>query len=307
MRRSEFIKIISGGVLLLATGKSANATTKSVTRRGRRGLRFGVVTDIHYSDRPISGTRFYRESCIKIREAIEHFNRSDLDFIIELGDMKDMLRPDKDPARTLRDLDVIEGYFRKFDGATYHALGNHDMDCISKSEFLSHTHNTGRAKGQAYYSFAARGVRCIVLDANYNPDGTHYCRGNFSWKHTLVPDEQLRWLDKELARYSNQPTLIFLHQLLDNFSGLSKSVYVGNADAVREVLERHPQVMAVFQGHHHAGHYSNRAGIHYVTLQAMIEKAAAKHNSYAVIEMMPDGTIKIEGFKDCVSRELQPL
>ena len=299
MRRSEFLKIISGGVVLLATGQPCKASGG----RSRRPMRFGILTDTHFSDRPTSGTRHYRDSELKMREAIEAFNRADLDFIIELGDMKDM-PASADPAPTLRDLDRIESIFREFDGATYHVLGNHDMDCITKQEFLAHTTNTGRAKGRSYYSFVARGVRCIVLDANFNLDGTPYSRGNFDWRRAMIPAEQLRWLEGELAAHPKQPTLIFLHQLLDSFSGITKNVCVSNAEQVREVLERHKQVLAVFQGHHHAGHYSHRAGIHYVTLQGMIEQAAPDHNSYAIVEVASSGEIRIDGFKDCRSRQL---
>ena len=302
MNRSEFIKIISGGVVLLATGRKAQAATPKGAKRGRL-LRFGVLTDTHYSDREVGGTRHYRDSLQKMQEAIDEFNRAEVDFIIELGDMKDMPKS-ADPAKTLADLDRIEAIFRQFDGATYHALGNHDMDCISKEEFLAHTTNTGRAKGKSYYSFAARGVRCIVLDANFNADLTPYCRGNFKWTSAQIPPQQLEWLEAELAAHSNQPTLIFLHQLLDHFSGVNKSVCVSNAAEVVAIIERHPQVLAVFQGHHHPGHYSHRNGIHYVTLNGMIEKAAPAHNSFAIVELSPSGEITITGFRDCPSRKL---
>ena len=55
-----------------------------------RGLRFGVVTDSHFASREKSGTRYYADSREKMRQAVAEFNRSKLDFIIELGDMKDM-------------------------------------------------------------------------------------------------------------------------------------------------------------------------------------------------------------------------
>ena len=302
MKRGEFIKIISGGVVLLATGRKVQAATRRGAKQGRL-LRFGVLTDTHYSDREVGGTRHYRDSLQKMQEAIDEFNRAEVDFIIELGDMKDMPKS-ADPAKTLADLDRIEAIFRQFDGATYHALGNHDMDCISKEEFLAHTTNTGRAKGKSYYSFAARGVRCIVLDANFNADLTPYCRGNFKWTSAQIPPQQLEWLEAELAAHSNQPTLIFLHQLLDHFSGVNKNVCVSNAADVVAIIERHPQVLAVFQGHHHPGHYSHRNGIHYVTLNGMIEKAAPAHNSFAIVELSPSGEITITGFRDCPSRKL---
>ena len=195
MRRNEFIQYLSSGILLLAVGRMPQAQAAP-----RRTLRFGVLTDTHYADRPTSGTRHYADSLQKVDEAIEAFNRAKVDFVIELGDLKDMDAKGT-PELTLRYLDSIEQRLRRFDGPLYHVLGNHDMDCITKEEFLAHTSNAGRANGRAYYSFEAQGVRCIVLDANFNADMTPYSRGNFDWRVANIPTEQLSWLDEELKRH----------------------------------------------------------------------------------------------------------
>lgn len=269
----------------------------------RRRVRFGVVTDTHYADREKSGTRYYRDSIAKMREAVAEFQRADLDFIIELGDMKDTTAR-SEPVPTLRFLDDIEREFSAFRGPRYHVLGNHDMDCLTKEEFLAHTRNAGRARGKAFYSFSEGGVRCIVLDANFNEDRTPYARGNFDWRKAYIPASQIEWLDRELTRHADEPTLVFLHQMLDSFSDISKDLCVGNAEAVVEVLERHRQVLAVFQGHHHPGHYSHRRGIHYLTFQGMIEQAAPT-SAYAIVEVEADGTIRVEGFRSCPDRVLE--
>lgn len=269
----------------------------------RRRVRFGVVTDTHYADRERSGTRYYRDSIAKMREAVAEFQRADLDFIIELGDMKDTTAR-SEPVPTLRFLDDIEREFSAFRGPRYHVLGNHDMDCLTKEEFLAHTRNAGRARGKAFYSFSEGGVRCIVLDANFNADFSPYARGNFDWRKAYIPASQIEWLDRELTRHASEPTLVFLHQMLDSFSDISKDLCVGNAEAVVEVLERHRQVLAVFQGHHHPGHYSHRRGIHYLTFQGMIEQAAPA-SAYAIVEVEADGTIRVEGFRSCPDRVLE--
>ena len=67
-------------------------------------------------------------------------------------------------GQTLSFLDEIEAKFQTFDGPVYHVLGNHDMDSISKSEFLAHTSNYGSAKGKPYYSFVRNQIKFIVLD-----------------------------------------------------------------------------------------------------------------------------------------------
>lgn len=300
MQRRDFIKQLSGGVLLLS---AAPALLSCKHQKGPETLRFGVVTDAHYADRDMVINRYYRQSIPKMREAVDLFNKSGLDFVIELGDIKDM-GPEKDPAGALKFLDDIESVLQSFNGPVYHVLGNHDEDCISKSEFLSHTSNPGKCNGKPHYSFKAKGFRCIVLDANFNADMSPYDRGNFDWKSAWIPKEELDWLDAELAGDPHSPTLIFIHQMLDRFSDISKALCVGNADEAVAILERNPQVLAVFQGHHHAGHYSHRNGIHYWTCGGMIESEYPEHNVYAVVEARPDGNIFIEGFRDCISREL---
>ena len=297
MRRKEFIQYLSSGILLLAVGRLPQAQAAP-----RRTLRFGVLTDTHYADRPTAGTRHYADSLQKVDEAIEAFNRAKVDFVIELGDLKDMDAKGT-PELTLRYLDSIEQRLQRFDGPLYHVLGNHDMDCITKEEFLAHTSNAGRANGRAYYSFEAQGVRCIVLDANFNADMTPYSRGNFDWRVANIPTEQLDWLDGELTRHRRQPTIIFLHQMLDSFSDINKDLCVKNADKAVEIIERHEQVLAVLQGHRHPGHYSFRRGVHYLTLNGMIEQAAPT-NSYAIVEVRPSGDISVDGFKSCPDREL---
>ena len=292
-----WIPAVAGDGLKTGSGMVKAAGTAKATGRT---LRFGMVTDPHFARRRENIGRYYLDSAVKMQQAVDYFRGQDLDFIIELGDFKDM-SPAKDPAEALGYLDSIEQVFQSYGGPAYHVLGNHDMDCISKSEFLSRTANPGRAAGRSWYSFARKGVRCIVLDANFKKDLTPYDRGNFSWKSATIPPEQLAWLDAELSSHPRQRTLIFVHQRLDSFSGDDRHYFVLNAAEVVSVLERHPQVLAVFQGHCHEGGYSLRSGIHYWTTPAMVAGEWPLHNSYAVVEVSPDGEIRIQGFKDCPS------
>ncbi len=142
-------------------------STGLLVRENEKRLRFGLVTDIHFAHRNVHGTRYYEQSITKLSEAIDVFNRRKLDFMIELGDLKDMGDiPER--GQTLSFLDEIEAKFQTFDGPVYHVLGNHDMDSISKSEFLARTTNYGSAKGKPYYSFVRNQIKFIVLDGNCN-------------------------------------------------------------------------------------------------------------------------------------------
>ena len=67
-------------------------------------------------------------------------------------------------------------------------------------------------------------------------------------------------------------------------------------------MEKSGNVLAPIQGHNHQGHYSFRNGIHYWTMKAMISGAHPPHNSYAIVEVSPDGTVSVNGFVDCESK-----
>ena len=266
-------------------------------------VRFGLVTDLHYAERKNKGNRFYDQSQDKLTDAVNFFNNKKVDFIVELGDFKDQGDP-PDKEQTIAFLDKIEKTFSDFNGPAYHVLGNHDMDSISKSDFLKHTRNAGDAKGKNYYSFIRDGIRFIVLDANYNEDGSDYDSGNFDWTYAMVPDEEKEWLKSELDK-DNLPVIVFTHQLLDSFSGISKLVCVKNAEEIVDILEKSNRVLAVFQGHHHHGNYSFRNGIHYFTMKAMVEGELSENNSYAIIEIDEGLNITVAGFGNCEDKLLK--
>jgi len=268
--------------------------------RTSRTVRFSIVTDCHYADADTVGTRYYRESLDKLGECVEAMNAQKVNFLVELGDFKDQNSPPVE-QKTLSYLRAVESVFHKFEGPTYHVLGNHDEDSISKQQFLVNINNTGINPTKSYYSFDYNGVHFIVLDANYKSDGTDYDHGNFDWTDANIPSAELKWLKQDLAATS-KPVIVMIHQLLDG----TGSVYVKNATEVRQVLEQSGKVLAVFQGHHHDGSYSLIEGIHYYTLKALIEGSGPENNSYAIAEVQPDMSITVTGYRKAVSKQLAP-
>jgi len=291
--RRDFLCIAAGvglGTLSCSPGRMRTA--------GLRPVRFGMVTDCHYADADPAGTRFYRESLDKLSECVARMNAEQVDFLVELGDLKDQ---DKSPVedRTLTYLRTVEGVLQQFQGPTYHVLGNHDVDSLSKQQFLSCVENTGIDPARSYYSFDVRDLHCVVLDANYRADGSDYDHGNFSWTTARVAAREIDWLRQDLAS-CNRPAVVFVHQLI----GGTGPVSVNNAAQVRRVLESSRRVLAVFQGHHHEGAYVRINGIHYYTLKAVVEGRGQENNSYAIVEMHPNGDLIVTGYRKAVSRGL---
>lgn len=288
--RRTFLRASAAAVAALGTGRAWPEATAS-----DEVVRFGLVTDPHYADIATHGTRWYRHSLEKMDECIALMNAERAGFLIELGDFTN----GAEKGNTAH-LAAIEARFGRFDGPRYHVLGNHDLDSLSKDAVHAVIENTGIARGASHYAFNRGGLHVVVLDACYRADGTPYDTGNFDWTDANIPADQLEWLEADLAE-NRLPALVCAHQCLEEGDG---PIHVRNAAAVRAVLERHPEVLAVFQGHHHAGQQSRVAGIHYYTLRAMVEGEGEDNSAYAVVALHADHTLSVTGYRRAVSASL---
>ena len=248
---------LRGGTLFLAAAASAPCSLLSASE-SKSPLRVGLVTDLHYADKPSAGTRYYRETLDKLAEAASHFEKSPIEFVVEMGDLIDAA----DSVDTeLSYLKTINREFAAISKDRHYVLGNHCVDTLTKAEFLNTVEHP-----QSYYSF--------------------------TWTDANIPSEELEWLQADLQS-TNRPTFVFAHQRLD----VSNSHGVKNCHEVRQVLEASNKVLAVFQGHSHKNELNDIGGIHYCTLAAMIEGSGAENNSYSIMEIAPTGTIQLTGFR----------
>jgi hypothetical protein len=262
-------------------------------------VRFGVVTDVHYADIDPAGSRTYRESDDKLAECVQVMNAKGVAFLLELGDFKDQDRTPGE-ARTLKYLETVESVFADFRGPRYHVIGNHDTDSLSKAQFLAAAPNTGIVPDATRYTFVSGGVRFVVLDANHKSDGSDYDHGNFDWSDSNIDAPQLGWLAKTLAG-SAEPAIVFVHQQLDG----TDAYCVKNAAEVRAVLEQSGKVIAVLQGHRHEGGFSAINGIPYFTFTGLIEGAGPWNSSYSIVDVMPDLSVRILGYRRAETRSFK--
>jgi alkaline phosphatase len=233
--------------------------------------RFGIITDIHHTNKADTTSRRYSAALAKTGFFVDAMNREKVDFIIELGDFVDTLAENKDPVQNL---DEIESVFTSFKGPQFHVLGNHEFDNVRREDLLPRLNNTGIEQGVTYYSFDRNGIHCIVLDADYTVAEPHrpfdlQDAGNtfWNWKDAWIPQEELDWLEDDLA-HSNLPTAVFCHQLFHRDN--TEDHTIKNADTVRGILEADGQVLAVFSGHDHRGEIAFRNGIHYLVLEGNV-------------------------------------
>jgi predicted phosphodiesterase len=267
-------------VLTAATLRSSTLPVADATP----SMRVGLITDLHYADKAPAGTRHYRETLTKLEEAATQFEKDQPTFVVELGDLID----------AADSVDVEQNYLktinREFSAICknrHYVLGNHCVDMLRKEEFLG-----GVEQEKSYYSFDQGGFHFVVLDSCFRSDGTPYGRRNFHWTDANVPAAELEWLESDLTA-ADKPVLVFAHQRLDvnNHHG------VKNNAEVRKVFESSGKVLTVFQGHSHQNELKDIGGIHYCTLVAMVEGSGAENNGYSLMELEPNGTIHLTGFR----------
>ncbi len=255
-------------------------------------LRVGLMTDLHYADKAPTKTRYYREALAKLDEAVEHMNREKPALVVELGDFIDQADSVEKEIEWLR---TMESHFARLSMPRHYVLGNHCVGTLTKQEFASNTKAAG-----GFESFEAAGVTFVSLDACFREDGTPYSRKNFDWKDANVTEAELAWLEAELGKASG-PVIVFAHQRLD----LDKAHAVRNAAEVRSLLEKSGKVLAVFQGHSHKNDYQQIAGIHYTTLVAMVEGTGLESSGYTMLDVMPDSSLRLNGFRRQMKRDLK--
>ncbi len=272
---------INGGSLILATSAFSD---RLLAADQESSLKIGLMTDLHHADKPPAGTRYYRETLSKLAEATERFAIEKPDFVVELGDLIDAA----DSVETeLRYLKTINAQFAAVCKNRHYVLGNHCVDTLTKQEFLGTV-----GQPNSYYSFDRGDFHFVVLDSCFRSDGQPYQRKNFGWTDANIPPSELEWLQADLVG-SDKQVVVFAHQRLD----VENDHGVRNAAAVRTVLQSSNKVLAVFQGHSHQNDWKEIGGIHYCTLAAMIEGSGAENNSYCVLNVSADGTLRLNGFR----------
>jgi len=269
-------------------------------RIGPDGFCFGVVADVHHADKDTAGKRHYRSARNNLTRAVEDFNRCGVAFAVQLGDLID------GSDRAAVDVDEILSVFGGLDAPVVHVLGNHDFGGIRRASLIK---RLGLKRG--YYDFAAGAVHFIVLDSldvsvcgGWDVRSDHYREGRrifdrlrrdgapnaFEWNGGIGP-VQRRWLAERLEQIEQERrrAVVFSHLPLEP-QGERHTLW--NAAEVAGLLESCPAVEAFFCGHRHAERYARQGGVHYVTLEALVE--APQENAYAVVQVRPDRMI-VEG------------
>jgi 3',5'-cyclic AMP phosphodiesterase CpdA len=275
---------------------------------GAGPLSFGLIADVQYADQEAWNRRHFREAIQKLEECVGDLNSRDLAFTIQLGDFVDT---------GADSLDSVLSVYNRLDMPTYHVLGNHDF-VLPRAALLDKL-----GMDRAYYSFSRAGWRFIVLDAQdlgvgygWPEDSDNYRRGAETlerlrqqeaanaedWNGGIGP-QQKDWLEKTLreAAAVGDKSIIFCHMPIVAEAS-TPGLLLWNHEEIVEVLESGGSAVAFFGGHDHDGGYARKNGIHYVTVEGMVE--APEINAYAVVTLHED-RIVIDGIGDVPDRVLR--
>lgn len=268
-------------------------------------LRLGVFADCQYCDCKPMGSRFYRSSPEKLRECIGQFNRlENLAFVVGLGDLID---------RNFSSFDTLQPILDQSVHTVYNIPGNHDFE-VEKDKLAKIPEALGLDK--TYYTIEKDEWLFIFLNGNEitfnssNPEIVEEAEemlaeikaagkpNSYEWNGGMSR-QQISWLDQQLeaAQNKNQKVAIFCHYPLLPFEAHA----LWNSEIVLEVLKKYDNVKLWLNGHNHKGNYTNQLGIHFLTLQAMVE--TENENAFSIFTFSED-KIEVEGFGREPDREL---
>jgi manganese-dependent ADP-ribose/CDP-alcohol diphosphatase len=275
--------------LIIQTGPEENSMDSlfPIVQNKNTLFSIGLIADVQYCNCEPVGTRFYRSSLTKLKEAVNTFKKDSATFIINLGDLIE---------KDFNSYDSVLNILNSSGLKTYHCTGNHDYSVEPR---LKEQIPVLQSSKNGYFSFVNNKFRLIFLNGNeisiYSSDdkevinhaNTYITRlknegaiNAIDWNGGISV-KQLGWLGIQLyeALSKNEKVLIFCHFPIapDNIHNLL------NHKEVLNLLEKYHNIIAWFNGHNHAGNYFNFNMINFITMKGMVE--TENSNSFAFAEV----------------------
>lgn len=223
-------------------------------------LKFAQVSDVHFYTGTNNTTfKMIGRSSELLDDAIEQINETpNVSFTMFTGDLID--------KSFEKELSAFLPHTEKLKTPWYFAFGNHDtmikgyltpqvyIDLVKK-------YNKNFKFDNSYYSFVPqKGYKVIVLDSIIRDRLTSNGR---------IGEEQIKWLDNELAKSKKDTVLIFLHiPIIEPYTSPNHRLF--DSDDVQKVLNKYKNPILVFQGHYHGAKITQKGNILYVSCPALV-------------------------------------
>jgi manganese-dependent ADP-ribose/CDP-alcohol diphosphatase len=302
MKRRHFL----GTAAALLPGASLSFAADEREQAQAPLLRFGLIADAQYADADPEGERHYRSTPEKMKRAVETIRAAKPAFTLHLGDFID---------RDFKSFDTMLPLMKELGHPVHHLLGNHDYS-VADTEKARVVATLGMPHD--YYTFRSGGIRIVMLDTNSISTYKHPANSSSAtaaakqlkaFESSGQPGAkrwnggastpQIEWLDRELSAADAAKERVILcghHPLLP-----ADMHALWNPEAVIAVIDKHPCVVAWFNGHNHAGDFAERKGIPYLTFRSMLHQPET--TAFSIIDVHAD-RIVVTGHGREVSRTL---
>lgn len=219
-------------------------------------FKFAVIADPHTSvagpKSPENGVKMFKSSTDLLKATIDAINaQGDIDFVIVLGD----LTKDAEPWN----VDRFQELMAELKVPYYVVLGNHD---VSPVDTHASQRDPGVTRSTMIWTFQGHG---------YNGPNPHWSLDPVTGVHlvgldsTMTGDwggkltqQGLDFLDRDLYANSDKLTIVVLHHQLLPYTPAEETgenefnkFVAYNADQVRTVINKYPQVAMTLSGHRH--------------------------------------------------------
>jgi calcineurin-like phosphoesterase family protein len=233
-------------------------------------LRFGIITDIHFSVESADA------AAVELRSCLDYWKRHDVDVLLQLGDLVKGSKMHKEDE--LRQVGAI---LKEFPGTIRHVLGNHCL-ALSRQELMAVF-----GLRSPFYAFTMKGFRFLVLDGmdvsalrlpetsedfqtlavfRAHPELHDYCGA--------VGLQQRLWLKWELqeADRAGERVIVVCHFPLLPETTDQKHGLLWNHAEIAELIASFSNVQACLSGHYHYGSYARYRRIHFVVFPAFVNR-----------------------------------
>ncbi|KAJ8601671.1 hypothetical protein CTAYLR_007472 [Chrysophaeum taylorii] len=278
-------------------------------------VRLGLVADVQHADKENGGcdgrSQFYRSAPEKLARAIDAFLENKVSGVLNLGDSID---GNVDEISTAQDLERVATQFDRLGAQglpAHHVLGNHCLS-LRRDEFQNRV-----GMPASYYSVQlAEDWKLVVCDTNDLAvhgwdEGTPERRRAESYLEAHpaterdphmtgwnggIGDDQLAWLEAQLAEA--QSVVLATHHPIH---GARSTHLAWNYRSIRALVAKYRGVVKLaLAGHDHVGGYGVFDGVHFVTLEAILETPT---DAYAFLDIYDD-RIDIRGVGTATSRTI---
>jgi hypothetical protein len=273
-------------------------------------LRFGVVNDVHHTlFSNIFSSCFIFDNTQRLNRLANEMNDAGADFLVSVGDnCHEAFNGSLYTAvQYAQNLESYKQGLSAFNGNKYYVMGNHEgSSALTNEEMLAIWHDpaTNNFIPETFYTFdhPEHKMRFIVLDAQFNEDGTPKGASPPSYGWGFIPPAEQTWLTNRLneTRALGYHAILFCHQRLDEQLGLG----ITNSAEVRSLIESFSDVVPlVIEAHNHQDGHTIFNNVNYVTTYSAPFfhcQDTDPHDDWRIVEVGVN-TIEIIGHGDASS------